>query len=98
MYISRDLKLELQSLKIGFILANSADLKGDISRFFIFHYKILLYVGFYVFIKNPDHFSTIFSDKMSIMIFFKLVRFVNKISTGLFPLNKLLPFAIGVSW
>ena len=33
-----------------------------------------------------------FSDKMSlIVIFFKLVRFVNKIST------RLLPFAIGVS-
>ena len=30
--------------------------KGDISRFFIFHCKSLLYVGFYVFIKNPDHF------------------------------------------
>ena len=31
--------------------------KGDISRFFIFHCKFLLYVGFYVVIKNPDHFS-----------------------------------------
>ena len=30
--------------------------KGDISRFFIFHCKFLLYVGFNVFIKNPDHF------------------------------------------
>ena len=30
--------------------------KGDISKFFIFHCKFLLYVGFYVFIKNPDHF------------------------------------------
>ena len=29
--------------------------KGDISRFFIFHCKFLLNVGFYVFIKNPDH-------------------------------------------
>ena len=32
------------------------NIKGDISRFFIFHCKFLLYVGFYVFIKNPDHF------------------------------------------
>ena len=32
-------------------------LKGDISRFFIFHCKFLLYVGFNVFIKNPDHFT-----------------------------------------
>ena len=33
-------------------------LKGDISRFFFIHCKFLLYVGvgFYVFIKNPDHF------------------------------------------
>ena len=31
--------------------------KGDISRFFIFHCKFLLYVGFCVYIKNPDHFS-----------------------------------------
>ena len=31
-------------------------IKGDISRFFIFHCKFLLYVGFYVFIKIPDHF------------------------------------------
>ena len=30
--------------------------KGDISRFFIFHCKFLLHVGFNVFIKNPDHF------------------------------------------
>ena len=30
--------------------------KGDISRFFIFHCKFLLYVGFNVFIKNPDYF------------------------------------------
>ena len=34
----------------------SKSLKGDISKFFIFHCKLLLYVGFYVFIKSPDHF------------------------------------------
>ena len=48
--------------------------------------------------KEPRSFSTMFSDKMNIIIiFFKLVHFVNKISTRLLPLNKLLPFAIGVS-
>ena len=31
-------------------------LKGDILRFFTFHCKFLLYVGLYVFIKNPGHF------------------------------------------
>ena len=31
-------------------------IKGDISKFFIFHCKSFLYVGFYVLIKNPDHF------------------------------------------
>ena len=73
-------------------------LKGDISRFFFIHCKFLLYVRFYVFYKEPRSFSTMFSDKMKIIIiFFKLVRFVNKISTRLLPFNKLLAFAIGVS-
>ena len=35
---------------------NRSTFKGDISRFFIFHCKFLLNVGFNVFIKNPDHF------------------------------------------
>ena len=62
--------------------------KGDISRFFIFHCKFLLYVGFYVFIKNPDHFPQCSVKKWVKSSFsFKLVRFVNKISTRLLPLN-----------
>ena len=45
--------LDLTSI---FLYGYLISLKGDISKFFIFHCKFLLYVGFYVLIKNSDHF------------------------------------------
>ena len=49
-----------QTAPIGAVCSGSmlfaSILKGDISRFSIFLCKFHLYVRFYVFIKNPDHF------------------------------------------
>ena len=63
------------------------NLKGTYQGFSFFIANSL-YMSDFMYLVRTQIISTMFSDKMSIIIiFFKRVRFVNKVSTRLLPLN-----------